>query len=185
MARSRRRKPLWPFLVVLGLVAVALGLGSVLAGPDRQGEAQTGRDPAGESVPDVAVPALGDRIRVEVLNGSGVPGAAGRATELLRDDGFDVVHFGNESSFGRDSSLVLDRTQKDGALESVSESLGIGARRSDPDASFLVDITVLLGTDWNPIETESEGPTGSVEGEQSEDTGWSRWDPRRFLGGGR
>ena len=185
MARRRRKEPFWPIVVVAAAVAVGLGVGNVMTGPGGRGEALPGQDPEGQTVLDVRVPTLEDRIRVEVLNGSGVPGVAGQATELLRDQGFDVVYFGNESSFARDSSVVLDRTQRDGVLEMVSRSLGIAAARTDLDASLLVDVTVLLGGDWEPAVNGQEGSTGAVQGGEADGADRPSWDLRRFLEGGR
>ena len=115
------------------------------------------------------LPTPDDRIRVEVLNGGGVPGVAGAATDILRRKGFDVVYFGNESLFGRDSSVVLDRTGVEGAVEAISKELGIGASRAESDATRLVDVTVFLGTDWqSPLEV----PRGTnIDGTESSDVG--------------
>ena len=184
MARRRRRARFWPLLVIVGVVALGLGVGNAITRPG--GSAETSLRGEVEEAPtlDVDVPIPGDRIRVEVLNGGGISGVAARATELLRDRGFDVVYFGNESSFGRDSSVVLDRTRREGALEAVSGSLGIVTTQADPDASRLVDITVLLGADWEPNlglvpDTVSVGPVG-----ESEDGERPWWDPRRLFEGG-
>ena len=185
MARRRRKEPFWPIVFVAVAVAVGLGVGNVMTGPGGRGEASPGQDAVGQTVLDVRVPTLEDRIRVEVLNGSGVPGVAGQATQLLRDQGFDVVYFGNESSFARDSSVVLDRTQRDGALKMVSRSLGITAARIDLDASLLVDVTVLLGGDWEPAGNWQEGSTSAVQGGETEGADRPWWDLRRFLEGGR
>ncbi|MEQ9400544.1 MAG: LytR C-terminal domain-containing protein [Longimicrobiales bacterium] len=113
----------------------------------------------------------GPRIRVEVLNGGGVPGAAGTATDLLRDHGFDVVYFGNAATFDHDSSRVLDRVGAVDRARAVADALGIRTVRSEPDSNLFLDVSVVLGTDWAPASpaeaaTDSLGP-------------W--WDPRRWL----
>jgi hypothetical protein len=89
---------------------------------------------------------------VEVLNGGGVQGMAGRATELLRDDGFDVVYFGNAQSVAQGGSVVLARTANRDAAAEVAAALGIEVVRLEPDSTLLVDVTVLLGSDWAPAE---------------------------------
>ncbi len=185
MARRLSKKPLWPIVVVVAVVSVGLYLGKVMTDSGGRAEALPGQDDEGQTMLEGRVPTLEDRIRVEVLNGSGVPGVAGHATELLRDQGFDVVYFGNESSFGRDSSVVLDRTQKDGALEMVRQSLGIAAARTDLDASLLVDVTVLLGGDWESVGNGQEGFTSAVQDGEADGADRSWWDFRRFLEGGR
>jgi hypothetical protein len=78
----------------------------------------------------------GLRIRVRVLNVSGVPGLARRATNHLREYGFDVVDFGSGRRDGR---------------------IGVGVIATDPDTSRYVDLTVYLGRDWRP-STETLRP---------------------------
>ena len=95
------------------------------------------------------------RIRVEVLNGSGVPGVARDATRILRDSGFDVVWYGNAETYSDDSSVVMDRV---GALETatlVADALGIPRVRSEPDSTLFLEVTVRLGPDWtDPSRTQ-------------------------------
>ncbi|NNM34840.1 MAG: hypothetical protein HKO53_17315, partial [Gemmatimonadetes bacterium] len=61
---------------------------------------------------DLATPTLTPptgRVTIEVRNAGGVAGAARGATERLRSIGYDVVRFGNDDTFGLDSSVVVDR----------------------------------------------------------------------------
>jgi hypothetical protein len=89
------------------------------------------------------------RIKVEVLNASGITGQARRATAVLRSMGFDVVASGNADT-RVDSTTVLVRSGRDdwGALAAE----GLQARRvtSRPDNSRYLDLTILLGPDWRP-----------------------------------
>lgn len=179
MPRRARREPLWPFLLIVGVVAVGLGVGNVVSGGRRADVPSAALDGAG--VDEGRVPSPENRVRVEVLNGSGVPGVAAGATELLRTAGLDVVYFGNESSFGRDTSVVLDRTGKAGVPEVVSRTLGITSVRAEADTTRLVDITVLLGADWSADSVEVRG----VGGQDVPEDGRPWWDPRRFLDRGR
>lgn len=93
------------------------------------------------------VPA-GTRIRVEVLNGTGLRGLARRGTTAMRDAGFDVVGTGNWSENKADSSLVLVRTghMDWGAL--AAKALGGARIEARPDSSRYVDLTIVLGTRW-------------------------------------
>ena len=102
---------------------------------------------------------------------------AGAATDILRWQGFDVVYFGNEPSFGRDTSLVLARTALEGAAEAVSEGLGIGAYGAEADSTRLVDVTVLLGTDWEPPSPRRPDTTGAgtADGSGGETPSERRW----------
>jgi hypothetical protein len=115
----------------------------------------------------------GNRVRVEVLNGGGVPGMARAATDRLRDVGFDVVSFGNAASFDADRpSVVIDRVGHPELARAVAAGLGIDNVHSEPDPNLYVEVTVVLGGAWtpdsvpNPAEEAEDGPL---------------WDPRTWF----
>ena len=89
------------------------------------------------------------RVKVEVLNATGLRGRARQATFALRDAGFDVVRFANDT-VRRDSTLVLSRSGKDDWAAEVARALGGARVVSRPDSSRYLDVTVLLGADWRP-----------------------------------
>ncbi len=191
--RRRRREPAWPLALFLG--TLALGAAAILL-PERLEEGAVSRAaPSGsaqvegegtEEVEPTAMPLAWDRIRVEVLNGGGIPGMAGRARDRLRDEGFDVVYFGNAPSFGTEASTVLSRAGESEAALAVARVLGIEGVVIEPDPARLVEVTVLLGTDWE-AEGEGEGrappPEGSSagagDGTEAGPQAW--WDVRRLL----
>jgi len=90
-----------------------------------------------------------ERVRVEVLNATKVHGLARRATEYLRDRGFDVVASGTAKD-QRDSTLVLDRTNHPVWAGRVARAFNGARVQLAPDTSRYVDITVLLGATWRP-----------------------------------
>lgn len=103
------------------------------------------------------------KIRVEVLNGAGRSGLARMAMERLRARGFDVVYFGNASSFGRDSSVVVARTGRLDDAREVAGALGIGTVASEPDSTLLLEVTVVLGADWPPKAGRDRGVLGALQ----------------------
>lgn len=121
-------------LVIAGLAAGAWAL--------RRGDTGTRR---------AAAPPLlgGDRIVVEVLNGSGRRGLARVATHALRQAGFDVVYFGTVSD-SIAATLVLARRGDSLAAAKVARALGAGQARVKTDTLLRVDVTVLLGGDYHP-----------------------------------
>lgn len=122
-----------------------------------------------ESVRAPMPPAERTRIRVQVLNGSGEPGAAARMTDYLRDRGYDVVEFGNADSFGRTRTVVIDRVGNVRPAREVASSLRGVPIQSEPDSTLILDVTVVVGSDAERIlalEAE-EGPDGTP--------GWRRW----------
>lgn len=119
----------------------------VLAGSLVQG--MWGRAEEEKPAPTAAIPEPpSERVRVEVLNAGGVPGAARDATRLLRARGFDVVYFGNGRGFGPDTSQVIDRAGREGVARDVADALDISRVRSRPDTTLYLEVTVVLGRDW-------------------------------------
>jgi hypothetical protein len=88
-----------------------------------------------------------ERVRVEVLNATAVRGLARRATQLLRDHGFDVLAVGTAGG-QMDSTLVLDRSGHPEWARRVADALGGARVESRPDSSRYLDVTVLLGRSW-------------------------------------
>lgn len=158
-------KRLRVLVLVLGVAAVGLFLGSGLS-----------REGSVSELPQEAPPAydLPGRVRVEVLNGGGVSGVAWEATLALRDQGFDVVNYGNAGTYSADSSVVMDRVGDMETARMVAEALEIPLVLSEPDSTLFVDVTVRLGPDWTgkplPEKPDVEPPP------------W--WDLTRFFRGG-
>jgi hypothetical protein len=90
-----------------------------------------------------------ERVRVEVLNATKVHGLARRATQYLRDRGYDVVASGTARD-QRDSTLIIDRTNHPVWAGRVARAFGGARVELAPDTSRYVDITVLLGATWRP-----------------------------------
>jgi LytR cell envelope-related transcriptional attenuator len=149
-------------LGALAAVVVILAAGAFLGSAYAQWWGRTDGAPGPRSTRTA-----GGRVRVGVLNGGGVSGLAADATNYLRDEGFDVVDIGNEASFGRDSSVVLDRVGDVAAARAVADALGIRIVRSEPDSNLYLDVSVLLGSDWRPPGGGEDEPV---------DPPW--WDPR-------
>lgn len=87
-------------------------------------------------------------VRVEVLNGMGESGAARRASERLREMGFDVVYYGNADDFDHDTTRILDRSARPGGAARVGDSLGLERVLERPKPELHLDATLILGEDW-------------------------------------
>jgi hypothetical protein len=160
-APGRRQRGSWRRtlggLLVLGLAGFGVWMASSLVEDtpliprslDAGGRDEVARPP---------IPAPGSRIRVEVLNAGGVPGVAAAARDDLRDAGFDVVHYGNASSFGREGSSVVLRSGDASAAQAVADRLGIEQVLVEHDPSLLVEVTVLLGSGWRPRDAPDATP---------------------------
>ena len=91
----------------------------------------------------------GVRVRVQVLNTTRTRGLARRATQLLRDRGFDVVEMGTTSPL-LDSTLVLDRSGHPDWAAQVAQVMTPARAVARPDSSRYLDVTVLVGRLWRP-----------------------------------
>lgn len=138
-------------LLVLTVFAVLVLIGSMVGGI-------TGDHVAAPVGAEPEMLSLEGRVRVEVLNASGISGLARRGTERLRARGFDVVYYGNARGFASDSSLVLDRVGDPDHAARVAEALGIEIVRTLPDTTLYLDVTVVLGSDWEGAEQAGPRP---------------------------
>ena len=88
------------------------------------------------------------KIRVEVLNGTSIPGLAERTAELLRRKGFNVIEYENTNR-EVPSTVILDRTNPN--LENarfVLRALRQGKISFEPHPLQLLEVTVVLGNDF-------------------------------------
>lgn len=94
-----------------------------------------------------------DIIQVEVLNGCGEPGLAGRVTHYLRRHHFDVVGSGNYVDFDQEHSLVIDRVGNREAALRVAAILGIAEAyvREEIGPDPYHDASVVLGRDYRSL----------------------------------
>jgi hypothetical protein len=104
--------------------------------------------PAGEAAAPVERPS--GRVRVQVLNATATHGLARRATDLLRDRGFDVLETGNAPRGTGSVSIVYDRTGTLEQARQVADALRITRYETRRDAGLMLDVTVVLGDDWRP-----------------------------------
>jgi hypothetical protein len=162
---SRRRKRKRPNglvgLAILGLAGAGVWIGAGLVDDAGDLIPRALDRSAGDTVGPPPVPSPWDRVRVEVLNAGGVRGMAASARDELRDAGFDVVHYGNASTFEQVESEVILRGGTAEAAENVARALGIEQVRVEQDASLLVEVTVLLGSGWR-TRAEREGASGDA-----------------------
>ncbi|MES2525424.1 MAG: LytR C-terminal domain-containing protein [Gemmatimonadota bacterium] len=119
---------------------------------------QRSAEPSGVAESRVTVPLTdpsarapeGERIRVRVINGTRTRGLARRATLLLRDFGYDVVDFDTDTRRNPEQSIIEVHTGKTEIAERVKRILGTGELATVPDSLRYVDLTVVVGRDWQP-----------------------------------
>jgi hypothetical protein len=102
---------------------------------------------SGEPPSRFPIPGEGERITVEVLNGTGIDGLARTMTLSLRAQGIDVVYFGTADNDTMAHTVVFARTDDTTGLGRVLEILGVGTLVTEEDSLLLLDASVYLGLD--------------------------------------
>lgn len=97
------------------------------------------------------IPSAENRVLVEVLNGTLRQGLARQGTRQLRRQGLDVIYFGMADAPVDSTRILLRRGARD-AAERVRGTLGVGTISLVPDSLRRVDVTVILGWDFQPGE---------------------------------
>ena len=93
-------------------------------------------------------------LRVEIYNASGYTGLAKKLTWYLRDNGVDVVYYGNASD-KLDRTVIVDRVDSSMKYARIMQKfLGGGVVKYEPDADRLTTITILIGKDFYDILPE-------------------------------
>lgn len=88
-------------------------------------------------------------LNIEVLNGSGISGAASRAANRLKSYGFNVRKVGNADSFNyKTTRIIYSEGKLEKAKEIASIIKGTELIEQNPDNSD-VDIIVIIGRDYN------------------------------------
>lgn len=108
----------------------------------------------GNAATDEPLQVKSQAIRVEVLNGSGVPRLAAKAKDYLQTKGFDVVQTGNASHTNYKKSIVQDRIGNIQNALQVANALGISesgvVQQKNPQR--FVEVTVILGADYKSLK---------------------------------
>ncbi len=88
-------------------------------------------------------------LRIEVLNGCGVERLAVRVTDVLREQGFNVVSVGSTRRDSFPESVVIDRIS-DTMEKARYMARRIGCRNvgKDIDPALYVDVTLIVGRDY-------------------------------------
>jgi hypothetical protein len=144
----RSRAPIIAGLVAIVLAGTAAAWWQNRAEPDRPNGGSTY---AGAPLSDSSSRAPANtRVRVRVINTTSTRGLARRATMLLRDFGYDVVDFDTDAGRRRANTLILVHTQQGDVADRVRRVLGAGTVETVPDSLRYLDLTILLGRDWQP-----------------------------------
>ena len=97
------------------------------------------------------LPPLEDEVRVQVLNGNGVPGIGQRVADALVGKGFRVVLSGNAGRLDYDSTRIViyeSTPQAQATARRAQELLGVGEVQVSVQEQGIVDLTIVVGKDF-------------------------------------
>ena len=86
---------------------------------------------------------------VEVLNGSGVMGVAGKVADKLQEAGFKVTKQGNAPGFEYDRCQVITRKGNTAGILAIVKLLNCTDVREEKKGKGLPDVTVIVGRDYS------------------------------------
>ncbi len=131
----------------------ALGLGAALAATTHP--KSVARTPTSSAVPATTGPgavstttpreAAPRQVRVQVLNGIGVAGAARAVGDQLSSAGFDVVAIGNAPGGQVSASEIVYAPAEIAAAQTLAAATGVGT--GSPTGTGSV-VTLVIGPDW-------------------------------------
>jgi hypothetical protein len=91
-------------------------------------------------------------VRVDVRNGSGVPGLGKRMADLLRRDGYVINSVGNADSFDYDTTQIRALAKTPLAGERIRNDLHLAQATVTPvpapSATAIADVTIVIGRDY-------------------------------------
>ncbi len=88
---------------------------------------------------------------IEVLNGCGVAGAAGKVADKLQKAGFQVTRQGNAPGFNYDRCCVIARSGNTAGAQRIASLLNCSDIRQESKGKDLPDITVIVGRDFSDM----------------------------------
>lgn len=140
-------------VIILALVAVLLVVAAINIIFSSMGnpESKIADPPASESTSaepspsESEVSVADDSITVDVLNGSGVSGAAKKFSEAVEEKGWKLGQVGNYSTNLSDSTVYYNGEENASQAKLVAKSLGVSATEASSD--FEADVTVVICSD--------------------------------------
>ena len=100
---------------------------------------------------------------IEVLNSCGEPGAAAKVRTFLRENGFDVVSFGNDLLQNYDETILVLRNPDWEGAKALAKALKTGNVMTIYSKRAVVDASIYIGKDFEQIIEPEQGETNDNE----------------------
>ncbi|WP_158223313.1 LytR C-terminal domain-containing protein [Fibrobacter sp. UWS1] len=88
---------------------------------------------------------------IQVLNSSGIPGAAVKMRDYLRSQGFDVIEMSNDNLWNYEETIIAIRNPHWAGAEALAKALHTTNVIPLKNKQKLVDATVFVGKDFEKI----------------------------------
>ena len=90
-----------------------------------------------------------EKARIEVLNGSGIRGAAIKVADRLKEAGFEVTRTDNASNFDYSRCCIITHKGKTEPVQRIAKLLNCEDIREENGSNDAIDVTVIVGRDYN------------------------------------
>lgn len=84
-------------------------------------------------------------IKIEVLNGGGIPGAATKTADALKEQGYDIVKIGNVSGIIYNNTQIINRTDDKSVIDNLKKIFKNAIVVDDIGENNAADVTIILG----------------------------------------
>lgn len=121
------------------------------------------------AVPDASV---ADGRRLQLLNGNGRPGVGASVARVLQPAGYRVVLTGNADRFTYEVTRIIvhdDAPATLAAARDVRDRLGVGEIERAGIPQTVVDLTIIVGRDFEPGEPLPGDPVDGVDVDELDD----------------
>lgn len=88
-----------------------------------------------------------EKVKIELLNGSGSKSKLKEAEELLEQAGFNVTKTGNTSTISK-TIITNKKSVDESKLQEMKTALGTGSITTSKSSTSLVDVTIIIGKDF-------------------------------------
>lgn len=115
-------------------------------------EDQTGENTTGNTTTNTKSSTISTKskseIKVEVINGTGTSSNLQNAVDALKEAGYNVTRTGSTNTTTK-TVIMNKKNIGDAVLEGIEQALDVGTVQDSESSSSKVDVTVILGRDYN------------------------------------
>lgn len=116
--------------------------------PTQEAEPSASPEESPEPSPEASEEPVEGELSVSVLNGSGVPGAAGKVVDIIKGLGYSEVSAGNADNFDYEQTIVRYKSEYTDEADEIVEALdGYDVVKEELDDDSEYDIEIVVGVE--------------------------------------